>query len=156
MSAETQDELGRPLVTLHRSLRGLLVTGAILVLVCGGLAGWNMVMRQSSVGAFGVGLAIVMGVILVGFFLRTTRALTAHEEGLHLERFVGAARTLEWGQVESVRIWRAPLGKRPVVVTIRVAGQAAISAGEAEFGNVPKLIEVLSERVRDRVVDERG
>ena len=156
MIATPPAELGKPLVTAHRSLRGLLVSGASIVIICGGLAGWNLAIRGGTMGRIGVGFAVLIGAFLVGLTLRSAKALMVCEGGLRLERFLGAGRTVKCGQVESARVYRAPLGKKPVVVTIRVSGQAAISAGEAEFDNVPKLIEVLGERAGDRLVDDRS
>src|SRR5689334_12574302 len=116
---------------MARSLRGLYIGIVATVVVFGGLFAWGLLRRPGAVGLVSAwALALVLVPAAVSF-ARAPFTITIHDEGLLLLSH-GGRTELHWIDVTEARLWRAPVGRQPRVLTLRDRRGALTTLSEAE------------------------
>jgi hypothetical protein len=147
------DEIGEVRGALRRSLRGLISAGILIGGIFGALVA--LAYLRSGLAAAGSAFLVVFlaGITLV-IFLRQPRRVLLGEKGIFLAPYLGSARIVRWEQVTEAKLWRAPLGRQPLVVRLSTEEGSPISLSEAEYHGVSELIEVVQQQLGERFVDE--
>jgi hypothetical protein len=147
--------LGPPRATVRRSLRGLLIGAVAIVFVFGALVAWNLFFRPGLAGALAMAMIAMVSIPAAFVFLTVPHTITTHDEGILIKALWRQPVAITWDRIESARIWRAPLGRHPTIVTVIVRGQKSLTASEAEYAGLGALIDAVVAHASDRAQDER-
>lgn len=150
------DSFGALRAAASRSARGLMVGGGIIVAIFGALLAWNLLGRGGQRGLIGAAIVALVAIPAVVVYLKSPKRVGAYEGGLVLEPYFGRAARVAWSDVVDGRIWIAPLGKQPTIISMRAADGHAVTVSEAEYDGVGALIEVALAHVGERIRDDRG
>ena len=139
----------------RRSLQGFLVGAAAIVAVFGALIAWNLIRRPGLPGALAVAMLVGVAILAALIFLQGPHTITIHVEGILIRAIWRKPLAIAWEAIESVRIWRAPLGRNPTVVSVHPRNNKSLTISDAEYTGLDKLLEVLVANLADRIEDER-
>jgi hypothetical protein len=152
----TDRELGEAFATLRRSSRGIAVGTVVVVGVFGALIAWNLVRRPGPMGLLMVAVIAVVSIPAVLIFLSAPHTVTIHHAGISVRALWRQPVRIPWANIVSVRMWRAPLGSHPTIVSLRLQGAPSLTLSAAEYDGIDRLIEALVGNVPERVEDRRA
>ena len=87
--------------------------------------------------------------------LRGPQTIEVSSDGLVVRPPLSVPKHINWNDIESARLWRAPMGQRPTVVSICLPEAVKLDVSEVEYSNVRALIHALNHHRRGQLIDDR-